>query len=138
MIVPDAILVAGRRTGRLQAPDEALVGERGEDVVHRLMGDRPDLAAYEVADVVGRAVRLLGHRPQHCQPLGRHLHPVPPEQRIVVHGWVNGWRPRHAGHPNGDYWNQSRFCMATNLRPGTSPRLGGGNVALGAEQFGLQ
>jgi hypothetical protein len=36
VVVTDPILVAGRRPGRLDAPEEALVGEGREGVVHRL------------------------------------------------------------------------------------------------------
>ena len=42
VVVTDPVLVAGRRTGGLDAPEEALVGEGREGVVHRLPGDGTD------------------------------------------------------------------------------------------------
>ena len=92
MVVTDPILVAGRRPGGLDAPEEALVGEGREGVVHRLTRDGTDLGPYDVVDVVRGAVRSVGHRPQNSQTLGRDVQTVPAEQRIVV----NGCLPRHA------------------------------------------
>jgi hypothetical protein len=36
VVVVDPVLVAGRGPGGLDAPEEALLGERGQGVVHRL------------------------------------------------------------------------------------------------------
>ena len=61
-------------------------------VVHRLTGDGTDLGPYDRVDVVRRAVRSVGHRPQNSQTLGRDLQTVPAEKRVVV----NGCLLRHA------------------------------------------
>ena len=92
VVVTDPVLVAGRRPGGLDAPEEALVGEGREGVVHRLTRDGTDLGPHDLADVVGGAVRSVGHRPQHGQTLGRDLQPMPAQQRLVVDGV-----PRHVG-----------------------------------------
>ena len=76
VVVADAVLVARRRPRRLDAPQQSLVGERAEHVVHRLARDGADLGADDPVDLVGGAVRALGHRPQHGQPLRGHLHAV--------------------------------------------------------------
>ena len=89
VVVADPVLVAGRRPGRLDAPEEALVGEDAEGVVHRLARDRTDLGPHDAVDVVGGAVRPVGHRPQDGQALGRDLQAVLAEQRIVVDGSVS-------------------------------------------------
>ena len=67
-----------------------------EGVVHRLAGDGADLGPHDLVDVVGGAVRPVGHRPQHGQTLGRDLQAVLAEQRIVVDGCL----PGHRGKPN--------------------------------------
>jgi len=56
MVVTDSVLVAGRRPGRLDAPQEAIVGEGPEGVVHRLMRDGTDLGSDNLVDVVRGAV----------------------------------------------------------------------------------
>ena len=76
MVVADPVLVARRRPGGLDAPQQALVGERGEGVVHRLARDGADLGADDPVDLVGGAVRPLGHGPQHGQPLRGDLQAV--------------------------------------------------------------
>ena len=50
-----------------------------------------DLGPHDLVDVVGGAVRSVGHRAQHRQALGRDLQAVLAEQRTVVDGWV----PQH-------------------------------------------
>ena len=39
VVVADAVLIAGRRAGRLDAPQDALVGQRREGLVYGLPGD---------------------------------------------------------------------------------------------------
>src|SRR3954453_13676265 len=104
VVVANPVLVAGRRPGRLDAPEEALVGESREGVVHRLTRDGSDLGAYDRVDVVRCAVRSVGHRPQNSKTLGRHLQAVPAEQRTVVHGRL----PGH-GRIVSPCWSKSRF-----------------------------
>src|SRR6266852_1527114 len=45
VVVTDSSLVKGRRPRRLDAPDEALLGQDPESVVHRLTRDGADLGA---------------------------------------------------------------------------------------------
>ena len=76
MVVADAILVEGRRPGGLDAPDEALLGQDPEGVVHRLSRDGADLGANIFGDVIRRAVGPTRDRPQHGHALGRDLDTV--------------------------------------------------------------
>ena len=46
---------------------------RRQGVVHRLQRDGTDLGPDDLGHGVGRDVRLTRDRPQHRQPLGRHL-----------------------------------------------------------------
>ena len=73
MIVADPILEAGRRSSRLNAPDEPLGDKETQGVVDRLQGDRADLRPDDVGYGVGRDVRLTGDRSQDRQPLGGNL-----------------------------------------------------------------
>ena len=88
MVVADAGLVAGRRAGRLDAPEEAPVGEGGERVVDRLARDGAELGVHGRVDVVGGAVVLSadadGGRTRLRAPPGaaRHVHPVLAEHRL--------------------------------------------------------
>jgi hypothetical protein len=56
MVVTDPILVASRRPGRLNAPDEALLGQDPAGVVYRLSRNSTDLRTNVLGDVVRRAV----------------------------------------------------------------------------------
>ncbi len=76
MVVTDSLLVAGRRPGRLDTPDEALVDQNAEGVVHPLARDGTDLGPDHLRYIVCGAVRSFGHRPQDGQPLGRDLDTV--------------------------------------------------------------
>jgi len=69
MVVADSILVQRRRAGRLDAPDDALFGEYGEGVVHRLTRDGADFGAHILGKVLRPAVGSLRNRTQHCEPL---------------------------------------------------------------------
>jgi hypothetical protein len=91
MVVPYPILISGRRPGRLDAPDEAVLGQDAEGVVHRLAGDGADLGPHVLVDVVGGAVRSTGHRSHDRQTLRRDLQPVLTEHGgIVVDGGLSG------------------------------------------------
>jgi hypothetical protein len=87
VVVAGPVLVACRRPGGLDAPDETLVCEDGKGVVHRLAGDDTDLGANGLGDIVRRAVRSTRHRRQHGQALSRDLETVSVEQldRVVMH-----------------------------------------------------
>jgi hypothetical protein len=93
VVVTDSVLVAGRRPSGLDASQDALVGECCEGVVHRLTRDRTDLGPNGSVDVVGGAVRLVGHRAQNRQALSRDLHTVLAQKRIVVDGVLSGHDP---------------------------------------------
>ncbi len=83
VVITDPVLVAGRRPGRLDALEEALVGEDRQGVVHRLTGDGTDIGPYGLVDFVRRAVRSVGHCPQNGQTLGRDLQTVLAENAVV-------------------------------------------------------
>ena len=82
VVVTDPTFVAGRRPGGLDAPEEALVGEGREGVVHRLTRDGADLGPDDRVDVLRCPVRSVGHRPQNSETLGGDVHTVPTEKRI--------------------------------------------------------
>ena len=84
MVVSNPVLEARRRPGGLDASEEALVGQDSEGVVHRLARDGADLGPHDLSDLVRRAVRSSGHRPQDGQTLGRDLEAVPAEKV----GWI--------------------------------------------------
>ena len=71
MVITDPILVAGWRSGWLNAPDEAFRGQHPEGVVNRLSRDGTDLGANLHGDEVRRGVGSIRNRPQHGQTLGR-------------------------------------------------------------------
>ena len=73
VVVADAILEASRRSGRLNAPDEALGDQDAERVVDRLQRDGADLGPDDLGHGVGRDVRLSRDRPQDGQSLGGDL-----------------------------------------------------------------
>jgi hypothetical protein len=73
VIVADAILVACRRAGRLNAPDQARGGEKRQRVVHGLQRDGADLGSDDLGHVVGRDVRLTADCAKDSQSLGGHL-----------------------------------------------------------------
>lgn len=73
VMIPDPIFVAGRRTGRLDAPDEALLNQEAERVVNRLARDGSDIGTHILGDGVCRAVGATRNRSQHGQALGCNL-----------------------------------------------------------------
>ena len=75
VVVADAILVARRRPRRLDPAEQPTFRERGEHVIDRLAGDRPELRPHDGTDLIGGAVRVLRHGAQHGDALGRHGHP---------------------------------------------------------------
>jgi hypothetical protein len=76
MVVAGPVLVARRRPGGLDAPDETLVGQDAEGIVHCLAGDDTDLGPHSRGDVVRRGVRTTRNRRQNGQPLSRDLNTV--------------------------------------------------------------
>ena len=87
MVVPDPILEARRRTGRLDPPDEALSDQDVERVVYRLQRDGADFRPDNVGHAVGRDVRLRGNRAKHRESLGGDLNPALTKEvgRVVRH-----------------------------------------------------
>jgi hypothetical protein len=73
VVVVGAVLVASRRSCRLDTSDQALVGEYPECVVYRLSRNCPYLGPYDLLDVFRSAVRSAGYRPHHRQSLRRDL-----------------------------------------------------------------
>ena len=104
VVVADAVLVPGRRAGGLDAPEQPLLGERPEHVVHRLARDGAERGPHDLLDLVGGAVRRGVHRPQHRDALRRHLQPA-------LRGAAQ-LRPRGAPstcrQPNREDWTMSR------------------------------
>lgn len=90
MVVGDSILVPRRRPCRLDAPDQALVGQGRESVVHRLTRDGADVGLHDLLDVVGRGVWSPGHCSQHGEPLGGHLQAALTQLRGGIRGIGGG------------------------------------------------
>ena len=76
MVVAHARLVSGRRSRRLDTPQDARVHECRQCVVHRLLRDGADLVTRGVGDGIGRGMGMVLHRGQDRQALCRHLEPV--------------------------------------------------------------
>ena len=117
VVVIDPVLVAGRRTCRLDTPDQAAIGQNAQGVVHRLTGDCADLTAYHLFDLVSRPVGPAGHGAEHGQTLRRHLYaPLAKEG-----GRAGGYFPEH----EFDSYSNSGLCQVFG-----PPGVGG---ATGAE-----
>jgi hypothetical protein len=88
MVVADAILEAGRRAGRLNAPDQAFGDQDAEGVVHRLQRDGADFSPDDLGHAVGRDVGLARDRLKDGQSLRRHLDTALPKEvgRVSGHG----------------------------------------------------
>ncbi len=93
VVVIDPVLVTGRRARRLDTPDEAIAGQHAQGVVNRLTGDRSDVIADKLLDLVRRAVRPGCHRPQDGETLGRHLN-TPLAEEV---GGAGAYFPEHRG-----------------------------------------
>ena len=92
VVVTDPILIAGRRTGGLDPPDEALLGQDFEGVVYSLSRNGTDFGTNVTCDVFRRAVGPTRHSPQHGQTLGRDLDTVLAKKVgwIIRHKYVLG------------------------------------------------
>lgn len=73
VVVVDSIFVAGRRTDRLNAPDEPVVDEHAEGVVDGLARDGSDVDAGDLGHAVGGDVGTSRHRAQDGQALSCHV-----------------------------------------------------------------
>ena len=69
VVVPDAALVAGGGAGGLDAPDDPLVDEDTERVVHGLPGDGAEFAANGLGHTVGGDVRGVADGTEDREPL---------------------------------------------------------------------
>ena len=69
MVVTDPIFEERRRTGGLNAPDEALRNQDAQSVVHRLQRNGTNLGTNELGHGIGRDVRLTRDCPQDRQSL---------------------------------------------------------------------
>lgn len=87
VVVADTIFEAGRRTGRLDAPEDPFGDQQAERVVHRLQRDRADLGPDGLGNRVGGDVRLPRDGPQDSQPLGCDLNTeLAKEIGVIRHG----------------------------------------------------
>ena len=78
VIVANAVFEARRRSRGLNPPEQALGDQQAQGVVYRLPRDGADLPPDDRGHGVGCDVRLTRDRPQHGQPLGRHLNAALP------------------------------------------------------------
>jgi hypothetical protein len=87
MVVADPRLEAGRGRRGLNTPDETIVGQDAERIVHGLARDGTDLRPDDFSHAVGRDVGLALNGAQHSQALRRHLDSVLPKQvtRVKSH-----------------------------------------------------
>ena len=71
----------------LDAPQDALLDQDAEGVVHGLARDGADLGPDQLGHAVGGDVRVFGHHAQDGQALGGHLEAVFVEEsdRVGVH-----------------------------------------------------
>lgn len=76
VIIANPVLVEGRRTRGLNAPNQPLFDEHPKRIVDRLPGNRTNAAANILRDGIRRAMRPLRYRPQHRQALGRHRNAI--------------------------------------------------------------
>lgn len=88
VIVADAILEARRRTGWLDAPNQAFIGQDGEGVIHRLERNRTDLSPDSHGNIICRDVRLTRNRAPDRQSLRGDLNPALTKKfgRVSEHG----------------------------------------------------
>ncbi len=80
MVVTHPILVARRRPGRLDAPEQTHVGQDADGVVHRAPRDGTDVGPDDLDHLFGREVRPARHRPQDGQALRRDLETLLPKE----------------------------------------------------------
>jgi hypothetical protein len=80
MVVADPILEASRRSGGLNATDQAFGDQDAEGVVHRLQRDGTDLRPDGLGHGIGRDVWRIRDRPQDSQSLGSNLNAALPKE----------------------------------------------------------
>jgi len=92
VVVTDTIFVKDWRSGGLNPPDEAFLGQHAQCVVYRLSRDATDLGANILGDVIRLAMRAPRDRPKHRQALSRDLDTVFAKDflSIVTHAGIIG------------------------------------------------
>ncbi len=87
VVVAEPLLVARRRTERLNPPDQTRADQEAQSVVDGLQRDRTDLGPDRLRDLVGGDVRSAGDRPQHRETLRGDLNSAFAEKaaRVLVH-----------------------------------------------------
>jgi hypothetical protein len=113
VIVIDPVFVPGRRTRRLDTPDEAIVGQNAQGVVHRLTRHSSDISPNDLFDLVRGAVRPGGHRPQNGQTLSRYLNAVLAKEV----GRDRGYFPEH----KLDSYSDSGLCQVSPVYRWSEP-----------------
>ncbi len=73
VVVANPVFVTGRRTGRLNAPNDALLHQQSERVINRLARNRADVGANAFGNHVGGGMWPGRHHPQDRQALGGDL-----------------------------------------------------------------
>lgn len=90
MIITDAGLEPGRRSGGLNSAEQALVDQDTERVVYRLTRDRADYGPDIVGQLVGGGVGTSSDGHHQGEPLRRHLDATEPEKLLhltdIMHG----------------------------------------------------
>jgi hypothetical protein len=88
VVVADSILEASRRSGRLNAAQEAFAHQDAQRVIHRLERDGPDLTPYDLGNAVSRDVGLTRNGPHDGQTLRGHLNAALAKEvcRVAGHG----------------------------------------------------
>jgi hypothetical protein len=76
VIVTDPIFIEGRRTCRLDAPQQSFFHQQIERIVNGLAGNRAELNANHLSRVICRAMRSRCHDAENGQPLRGNLHSV--------------------------------------------------------------
>lgn len=88
VVVAGARLVAGGRSGRLDAAYQTLFRKDREGVINGLTRNRADSISHVNRDGVRRAVRPAGHSPQHRNALSRHGQAVFAEKIGGICHWI--------------------------------------------------
>jgi hypothetical protein len=118
VIIAHPIFVASRRPGRLNPPNQPLLSERPQRVVHRLPRNGPDLRANLPGNFVRRRMRPPRQHLEHGHPLGGHPQPTSTQEfsRITRHA-----RQSNADSGHSQEVDQCQICRADPLN--TLPRL---------------
>ncbi len=89
VVVADAVFESRGRSNRLDATNEALVGQYPEGVVDRLLGNRANLFAHHHGHLVRCGVGVIRNCPHHCKALCGDL-------QTVLAQLIDGgdWHPR--------------------------------------------